>query len=121
MNAIKRELLHAQIAAYVSDGHTLQDAMRHFRVNYYRVWNACVLAGIDAKKDLPNRTYEIIAALIHTDKTLTEIADQFQMTRANVSVIYNKARKAGIQIAERIQGVRPKPDHASTSFGFLIQ
>lgn len=82
---------------FVKQGGTIAEASRMFGYNYIEVWEACNRAGVSSPK-MKISTYEILADLINTSQTQTEIAEKYHISRQRVSEIAINARQAGIKL-----------------------
>ena len=98
----QRRLLMAQ---HVARGHTLADTASHFGVTPQPVRSACVQHGQPTRNEqlgtLATGSYSVLADLLNTKHSLSEVARRRRSTRQRVFSVMKQAIKSGIQIKER--------------------
>ena len=91
-----------QIADHVRKHRDIGLSAREFEVSESTVRKVCIEFGIDTPKqgnrgrEMSGSTYEILADLINTDKSMKQIAKERELSVQRVSEIASKARQAGI-------------------------
>ncbi len=89
--------------------HTKYETMNEFGVSKTCVRDAIKEHGVSFKKDismLSSNSFDVIALLINTEKSLLEIASDLHMTHQRVSQIYISCKKAGIPVKIRKRGCK---------------
>lgn len=88
-------------------GLSIKEVTEKYDIGYDTVLKACKEHGVIVKypnKTRNNKVYKILADLINTQDTLTQIAERHNVTKQYVSIVYTLSREAGIQIQERKHG-----------------
>jgi len=109
-----RRLRREKVAQYVRRAggarEALDAAAEKFGVTVNTVRTACREHGVAyvaaVSHESPASTYKIIAALFTTAR-MDDIAAKHRVSKAFVSQVYARCRKAGIPVPERKRGVKP--------------
>lgn len=100
MSQEERRLRASRIVEAVRGGSTREAVAAEFDVTADYVRRCCSHAGI-CKGRATFRSYEVIASLINTTKTLTEIAGEYGVTKQAIHGVYQKCLTAGIPVHRR--------------------
>ena len=92
-----------QMAEMVDGGASVAEVAMFFQVNSGTVGTACRLHGVvsKVKNQLGPSTYRVIAALINTNDSITEICESLRIAEPYVRIILSDCKKAGILTAKR--------------------
>jgi transposase len=92
-----------QMAEMVDGGASVAEVAMFFQVNGATVRYACRLHGVvsKVKNQLGPSTYRVIAALINTNDSITEICESLRIAEPYVRIILSDCKKAGIITAKR--------------------
>ncbi len=106
MRHSERAIKRMEIAVFIRDGGTVKEAEMAFNVKGSHVRACCREnnVNIPGKPRGAFGAYRVIAALLNTEKSLTEIAEECNTTKQNISQIYLKCLENGIVMKERKQG-----------------
>ena len=110
MSHVERAERRRKIIAKMNEGGDLNEVAKEFKVTPYYVRSLIrTETGGPTGRAVRIRTYEVIAALCNTDKSLTKLSRQFEQTYSSIQKIYAKCLETGIPVLERSKG-RPKPN-----------
>lgn len=92
-----------EMAASVNKGLSVRDVANQYGVPTSIVYGACGTYGVQNTRrgNLTVSTYEILAELINTNKTLDQIGEEHHVSHQWVTQILRKARQAGIRFPLR--------------------
>jgi uncharacterized protein (DUF433 family) len=92
-----------KIAEMVDEGASIAEAAMFFQVSTAAAGTACRLHGVvsKVKNQLGPSTYRVIAALINTNDSITEICESLRIAEPYVRIILSDCKKAGILTAKR--------------------
>lgn len=104
----ERRARREAMAEDILRGESLGVVAATYGVSYGTACLANKLAGVRGIQGpgVKLSTFAILAKLLNSDASLTEIASEFSLTHQRVSQIYGAAIKAGIRVPRRRQGVR---------------
>jgi hypothetical protein len=114
----ERFLRRKEIAQYINEGNSVNDASVRFKISEATVRSACFeFLGVlpDRRKsanELAPSTYKIIARLTNTGRELGIIAKEFGVSRQRITQIYHRCIEAGIPVIIRKQGPKKENYHA---------
>lgn len=108
-SAVRRRKMAEEVEA----GATLGDVALKYDVEMSTARKACYTAGCLKIGRARQKTIGIVAELLNTGDTLSQIADRLDMDLTNVARIYRRCVAAGIKIKVRKRG-RPVCNHTSS-------
>lgn len=94
------------MAEAIRSGKTISEVCKEYETSPGTVVFACKENGVrnvNSRYEIRLPTYQIVASLQNTDKTLEEIATEFNLSKQRVGQILQQARKAGIKFPNRKQ------------------
>lgn len=105
-SAVRRKKMVAEVEAGASLGET---ALK-YDVEMTTVRKACYTAGCLEVGTARQKTVDLIATMLNTNDTLSQIAKRLNMDLTNVARIYRRCVAAGIKLKARKRG-RPVCNH----------
>lgn len=101
MTHLQRRKRHEEIASFINDGHTINEAISKFGVSYNIIYLAIKKKGIVPKEKFRNTNLRLIAEILNTQDSYTKIAKKFNITPQAVSLMGKRLKEVGINIPER--------------------
>ncbi len=90
---------NTKMVSLIINGASIKQVADEFKVTISTVYNVCKQLNITIRKDYhgipPTRSFMILKELF-TDKTMTQIAQEFGITHQRVSQVYKQAKLAEI-------------------------
>jgi hypothetical protein len=103
MTGEKRRQIRKNIADDVLSGMTIKELCKKYKVSMHQVHMACKEHGVQPPLHikLQASTYSVIADLINTNKSFSQIGREKYITRQRVEQVYHRCKETGIPVKSR--------------------